>query len=168
MQIPLMELCSHKIINVLNCPLFVNHYKQSVLYVLDFIIIMTKPTVIVIDDYRDIAEVMKELLEFNSISVLATGHNGQDAVDLYKEHAPDVVVMDYLMPEFNGAYGLENIIKINPDAKVIMVTGSIDEKLHDELTKLGATAILPKPCKIGVLAETINDLSMDSFSMLTN
>lgn len=129
---------------------------------------MTKPTVIVIDDYRDITEVIKELLEFNSISVLATGHNGQEAVDLYKEHAPDIVVMDYLMPKFNGAYGLENIIKINPNAKIIMVTGSIDEKLHNELTKLGATAILPKPCKIDILAETINNLSLDNITLLTN
>lgn len=129
---------------------------------------MTKPTVIVIDDYRDITEVIKELLEFNSISVLATGHNGQEAVDLYKEHAPDIVVMDYLMPEFNGAYGLENIIKINPNAKIIMVTGSIDEKLHNELTKLGATAILPKPCKIDILAETINNLSLGNITLLTN
>jgi DNA-binding NarL/FixJ family response regulator len=131
-------------------------------------IIMTKPTVIIIDDYRDVTEVIKELLEFNSISVLATGHNGQEAVDLYKEHTPDVVVMDYLMPEFNGAYGLENIIKINPNAKIIMVTGSVDEKLHNELTKLGATAILPKPCKIDVLAEIINNLSLDNTTLLTN
>lgn len=129
---------------------------------------MTKPTVIVIDDYHDITEVIKELLEFNSISVLATGHNGQEAVDLYKEHIPDIVVMDYLMPEFNGAYGLENIIKINPNAKVIMVTGSIDEKLHNELIKLGATEILSKPCKIDVLTETINNLSLGSVTLLTN
>ena len=123
---------------------------------------------IIIDDYKDVTEVISEILEFKSINVLARGSNGTEAIELYKKHMPDVVIMDYLMPKFNGLYGLENIRKINPNAKVIIMLGSTNEKLHDALKKSGATAILPKPCETNRLMKTIIKVAANNVIPLSN
>lgn len=116
--------------------------------------------VILIDDYHDVTGVISEFLGFNSIDVIAIGRDGKEAVELYEKHLPDVVVMDYLMPKFSGLYGLENILKINPNAKVIMLTGSTDDKLDETLKKAGASEILPKPSSMNIIMETIKKVSM--------
>lgn len=127
-----------------------------------------KIRVMLIDDYHDVTGVISEFLGFNSIDVIAVGRNGKEAVELYKKQLPDVVVMDYLMPQYNGLYGLENIRKINPNAKVIMLTGSVDEKLQDELIKVGASAILPKPSSMNIIMETIKKVSISKSIPLSN
>ncbi len=124
--------------------------------------------VILIDDYNDVTGVISEFLGFNSIDVIAIGENGKDAVELYEKHLPDVVVMDYLMPQFNGLYGLENIRKINPNAKVIMLTGSVDDVLHGKLIETGASAILPKPSSMNIIMETIKKVSINNSIPLSN
>lgn len=126
------------------------------------------PTVILIDDYHDITEVISEYLGFHSINVLATGRNGEQGAQLYKEHLPDVVVSDFLMPKYDGLYGLEKIRKINPDAKVIMMTGSIDENLHDKLKSAGASVILPKPTPLNTLIETIKRIASENTVQSSN
>ncbi|MBT8173341.1 MAG: response regulator transcription factor [Nitrosopumilus sp.] len=124
--------------------------------------------VILIDDYHDVTGVISEFLGFNSIDVIAIGRDGKEAVELYEKHLPDVVVMDYLMPKFSGLYGLENILKINPNAKVIMLTGSTDDKLDETLKKAGASEILPKPSSMNIIMETIKKVSMKNSIPVNN
>ena len=71
------------------------------------------PNVIIIDDNDDVRETLSEFLRLRSINVLDTGCNGKEAIELYKKYSPDIMVMDYLMPDFDGLYGLENIRKID-------------------------------------------------------
>lgn len=127
-----------------------------------------KPRVIVIDDNHALTQIVSEFLTLNSIDVLAVGENGKEAVELYKKHSPDFVVMDYLMPDFNGLYGLQNIQKINSDAKVIMFTGSADPGLFDEFRESGVFAILEKPLALDNLVETINKVSLSKAIELSN
>ncbi|BDQ30396.1 response regulator [Nitrosopumilus zosterae] len=126
------------------------------------------PTVIVIDDSHALTQVVSEFLTLNSIDVLAVGQNGKEAVELYKKHSPDFVLMDYLMPEFNGLYGLQNIRKTNPNAKVIMFTGSADPGLFDQFRESGVFAILEKPCEFDKLVETINNTPSSNTVQLTS
>lgn len=123
-------------------------------------IIFLEPTVIVIDDDPDIREVLLEFLRFKSIDVLATGINGKDAVELYKKHTPDIVLMDFMMPNFDGLYGLRNIIKLDSNAKVIILTGSVAPNIDRDLTEFGASAIFQKPCDMNHLAKIIDKLSL--------
>ncbi len=127
-----------------------------------------KPDVIVIDDDYDVTEVLSEFLKLKSINVLATGHNGKEAVELYTKHSPDVVLMDFLMPDFDGLYGLKNILKINPNAQVAILTGSTDYETEKKLTEAGASAILKKPYDMNYLIETIDKLSLGDVIQLNN
>jgi len=79
---------------------------------------------IVIDDDQDIVEVFCELLKIIKVDVLATGNNGKEGVDLYEKYTPDIVFTDLEMPKYDGMYVIENIKEINPNAKLIAVTGN--------------------------------------------
>jgi DNA-binding response OmpR family regulator len=113
---------------------------------------------IVIDDEQDIVEVISEYLNFKGIEVKGTGFNGKEAVELYKKFNPDIVLMDVMMPEYSGFYGLQNIRHIDPEAKIIMVTADNSKKTYEKLKKLEASAILHKPYKIETVLETIEQI----------
>lgn len=86
---------------------------------------------IVVDDDKDVSDVFIELLQINEINVVGNGVNGKDAVELYQKLHPDIIFMDAMMPQYDGFYGLEKIMEYDPNARVIMVTGSanVEDKL---------------------------------------
>ena len=118
------------------------------------------PSVIVIDDDLDIREVHSEFLRLKSIDVLATGNNGKDAVELYQKYRPDVVLMDLYMPDFDGFYGLENIRKTDPNAKVVINIGSTEHDQENRLIEMGSFAIIQKPHGITDFVEILHKLSL--------
>jgi len=111
---------------------------------------------IVIDDNKELLTCFVELLQFSNINVIATGRNGKEAVELYQKHRPDILFMDIHMPEYDGFYGLKNIKESNPNAVVVLVSGSID--IDEKLEEYGATAILPKPFDMNKIKELVNKL----------
>ena len=111
--------------------------------------------VIVVDDDVDTVEVFCEYLEIKDITVLGRGYNGKTAVELYDKLRPDVVLLDVMMPEYDGFYGLGNIKKINPDAKVIMVTADLTYDTEKQLKALNASAVIYKPYEIDSVMDTI-------------
>ncbi len=121
--------------------------------------------VIVVDDDRDTVEVFTEYLAMKGIDVVAKGYNGKEAVELYKEHTPDIILLDVMMPEHDGFYGLENIRNINPNAKIIMVTADLTSDTEKKLHELQASAILYKPYEIDNVLETIDKVSKGEITL---
>ncbi len=115
-------------------------------------------TAIVVDDEHDMASVFSEYLELFDVKVFATGHNGKDAFDLYKKHEPDFVLMDLMMPDYDGYYGLSKIKKFDSDSKVIMITADTSHDTTRKLAELGADQILYKPCDVNKLVQSIRRL----------
>ena len=111
--------------------------------------------VIVVDDDVDTVEVFCEYLEIKDITVLGRGYNGKTAVELYEQYRPDIALLDVMMPEYDGFYGLEHIKKINPDAKVIMVTADLTYDTEKQLKALNASAVIYKPYEIDSVIDTI-------------
>jgi DNA-binding response OmpR family regulator len=124
-------------------------------------------SVIVVDDDRDTVEVFCEYLAIKDIEVLGRGYDGKTAVELYKKHTPDVVLLDVMMPDYDGFYGLENIRKINPDAKIIMVTADLTSDTEKKLVDLKASAMIYKPYEIDSVIETIEKVSKDNVVIST-
>jgi CheY-like chemotaxis protein len=110
--------------------------------------------VIVVDDDVDTVAVFSEYLEIKGIEVIGRGYGGREAVELYEKLAPEVVLLDIMMPEYDGFYAFTKIKKMDPNAKVIMVTADLTydvEKLRD----LGVSAIIYKPYEIDKVIQTI-------------
>lgn len=121
-----------------------------------------KTSLIVIDDDPDTVDVFCEYLKLKGFDVLGHGYNGKEAVELYTEHRPDIVLMDVMMPEFNGFYGLENIKLKDPHAKIIMVTADLSDETQKNLTKCGAEKILYKPYDIDTVVKAINEIQKNT------
>jgi len=111
--------------------------------------------VIVIDDDVDVRDLFVELLKMNEINIVGIGSSGKDALELYKLHNPDIVFIDYIMPEYDGLYGAEKIKEFDPHAKIVLVSGSYFEK--GKLDNLVNT-ILKKPIEINDVVSTINKM----------
>ncbi|MDE1826302.1 MAG: response regulator [Thaumarchaeota archaeon] len=110
---------------------------------------------IVIDDDVDVRDLFIELLKMNEINILGIGSNGKDALELYKLHNPDIVFIDYIMPQYDGLYGAEKIKEFDPHAKIVLVSGSYIEK--GRLDNL-VSVILKKPIEINDVISTINKM----------
>ena len=104
--------------------------------------------VVIVDDDIDTLEVFAEFLEIKDVNVVGRGHDGKDAVELYEKHRPDFVLMDVMMPEYDGFYGLRKIRKNDPNAKIIMITADISMETKTKLKQLKPSAVVHKPYEI--------------------
>jgi len=112
-------------------------------------------SVIVIDDNEDIVYSMSELLEMYGIDVIGKGHNGLEAVELFEKFHPDAVLLDLMMPEYDGLYALRKIREIDPKSIVLIVTGGASESMTVELNSLEPTKIVFKPLDVNTLVDVI-------------
>ncbi len=115
-------------------------------------------SVILIDDDKDILELLTEYFLFNDFDVVGRGTDGLQAVNLYAQHKPDFVIMDITMPNYDGIYGLENIKKINPNAIVIIFTGNSDKSITQKINQFNPTMILEKPYPVDKLISIIKSI----------
>lgn len=101
--------------------------------------------VIIVDDDFFITTALKTILEADSeIHVAATGNTGQEAVALYKQYLPAVLLMDIRMKEMNGLEASEQILKEYPDAKILLLTTFLDDAYIIQALKIGASGYLLK------------------------
>ena len=112
-------------------------------------------TAIVVDDDKDTADAFCDHLEMYGINVLGKGSNGQDALELYKKFKPDVVLMDVMMPGYDGIYGLNKIMEHDGNAKLIMVTADFTGKTEGELKRPNVSVVF-KPYDIEHVINTID------------
>lgn len=116
-------------------------------------------TAIVIDDDIDTVDVFCDYLELKNVKVLGRGYNGRVAVELYQKFKPDIVFLDLMMPEYDGMYGLENIRKIDPQSKVIIVTADLREETALKLSKLKPTRVFIKPYDIEKITQIVSSIN---------
>lgn len=112
--------------------------------------------VIVVDDDEDSRDALSDILEFKGVKVVAKAINGYDAVLKFSKYRPDVVLMDMMMPEYDGFYGLEHIKNIDPNAKIITITADQTEETRAKLKKMHHTMIILKPIDTDKLVQMIN------------
>lgn len=112
---------------------------------------------IIIDDETDSAEVFAEFLRLKNVDVVGLGKNGLDAVELYKKNTPDVVFLDLVMPKYDGFYALEQIKKINPDARVIIITAFYTDVMKRQLDGFGIDNIFQKPYSVKEITESLKE-----------
>ena len=113
---------------------------------------------IIIDDSQDIVNVFSDLLKISDIEVIATGTDGKEAVELYEKYSPDVIFVDLIMPKYDGFYAIQNIRKIDPDAKIIVVTGDLNTDEGDLLDLHKVTAVIFKPFDMHAVKQVIADI----------
>lgn len=112
--------------------------------------------ILIVDDAAFMRLTLKMMLEKNGFEVVDEAENSQAGVGKYKKHQPDLVTMDITMPELSGIDALKAIKKIDPDAKVIMVSAMGQQAMIMEAIKNGAKSFIVKPFKEDHLIKTLN------------
>jgi YesN/AraC family two-component response regulator len=115
--------------------------------------------VIVIDDENDVAEVLCEFLKIKGIEVLGRGKNGEDAIQLYQKLHPDLVLMDLVMPDYDGFYGIEKIREFDPKSKIMIISASLTHTYVQKLLELNVNSISLKPYDLNNIIEVIHKVN---------
>lgn len=100
--------------------------------------------VLIVDDAAFMRMRLKKILSEAGHDIVEAG-NGAEAVEIYKEKRPDVVLMDITMPEMDGIAALRQIIEEDSEARVIMVTALGQKRMVMESVKAGAKDFIVKP-----------------------
>lgn len=101
--------------------------------------------VIVIDDDKLVEMSLTTILQSDSeIEVAGSGHDGTEAVELYKKEHPDIVLMDIQMKEMSGLEAAEQILALNKDAKILLLTTFSDEEYIVKALGLGVKGYILK------------------------
>ncbi len=114
--------------------------------------------VLIVDDSPVIHKIIRRALEPQGFVICATGNNGKEGVELYSQHRPDIVTMDITMPIKDGLQAATEIMKSNPDAKIIMLSSMGDNTILSEAKQAGIRNFLTKPFKNEQLIEAISDI----------
>lgn len=101
--------------------------------------------VIIIDDDKLVCMSLKLILEADSnIEIAAIGNDGSQALELYRTHRPDVLLMDVRMQKMNGTDALGEVLKEFPEAKVLFLTTFVDDEYIVKALELGAKGYIIK------------------------
>ena len=101
--------------------------------------------VLIADDVRILRQGLKAVLEQDpEIEVVALAENGKEAFEKSRVYAPDVVLMDMRMPDYDGAYGISAIKEELPKVRVLVLTTFDDEATVEKAVKSGADGYILK------------------------
>ncbi|HKE16190.1 MAG TPA: response regulator [Kofleriaceae bacterium] len=101
-------------------------------------------TILVVDDERDVLEMIEAGLGLDGYRVLLAD-SGEQAIDLVAHHRIDLVISDLRMPGMNGVETIARLRQLAPRVPVIVVTGYLSAATADECLALGGVELLPKP-----------------------
>ena len=101
--------------------------------------------IVIVDDDILVSSALKTILEAGGeVEVTGTGQDGKDAVRLYDELLPDVLLMDIRMKDMNGLDAAEQILKMHTDAKILLLTTFSDDEYIVKALKYGVKGYLIK------------------------
>ncbi|MEM6692576.1 MAG: response regulator [Planctomycetota bacterium] len=104
-------------------------------------------TALLVDDSKFMVRAMKQIVESFDIDVVATAGDGNEGLEAYRAHQPDVTLLDVTMPNMDGLQCLQAIRSEYPDAKIIMVSAIRTEETVQRCLDSGAVAFLQKPIR---------------------
>jgi len=104
---------------------------------------MSKLKILIVDDEPDFLELMALRISSWGYEVIKAS-GGKEAIAIAKEIRPDILVLDYMMPEMNGVATLKEIRKIDKKVCVIMFTAYPNTKTIVDTGKLDIQAFIPK------------------------
>lgn len=102
--------------------------------------------ILIVDDASFMRTVLKDIIKSNGLaSEVYEAADGVEGVKVYQKIQPDLVTMDVNMPRADGIQALRAILKIDPKAKVVMVTAIEEKHVVQDAMRLGARDYVVKP-----------------------
>jgi DNA-binding NtrC family response regulator len=115
---------------------------------------MSDYRVLLVDDEVDFVEVLADRLETRGLTV-RVANDGPAAIELAEEVQFDAIVLDMAMPGMDGLETLEELLRVNPDLQVILLTGKATLEQAAAAIRIGALDLLEKPADFDTLVGKI-------------
>lgn len=109
----------------------------------------------IVDDTGLFRKQLRFILEKLEFEVCCEAHNGQEAINLYGNYKPDVVMLDIQMPVMNGLEALEKLKESNSELPVVMMTAFPSPEIVEECIQKGASELLTKPLRSSDIEKAI-------------
>ncbi|NQS98606.1 MAG: response regulator [candidate division Zixibacteria bacterium] len=117
-----------------------------------------KIKVLVIDDEEIVRTLTSKIFDFLGHKCV-TAENGSEGIELIRQHTPDLVLLDFYMPDMSGEQVLGLLMSEFLTLKVVITTGKeLDDDEMDRIMKKGALGVLHKPFSIDELKSIIDEL----------
>jgi two-component system chemotaxis response regulator CheY len=111
---------------------------------------------LIVDDSHTIRKAIEKNLNGSQLEVVGRAGDGKTALELFKSLDPDVVTLDITMPELDGITVLEEMMKINRNAKIMVITALKDKATGLRAIQIGAKSYLVKPFTAEKLKSAFN------------
>lgn len=116
-------------------------------------------SLMIVDDSNIIRRKIERCNDSEQFNVVATAENGAQAIDKFIEMRPEVVTMDLTMPEMDGIACIQQLVAIDPEVKILVVSALSDKATGIEALKKGAQGFLCKPFTEEELLEALTELT---------
>ena len=116
-------------------------------------------TIMGVDDSPFASKQIKDIVEDNGYEVIGYAKDGEEAIELYKELKPDIVILDIIMPGLNGLETAEILKKQDPAVKILMLSSLCDAGTMEEVKSIGVKHLIPKPLEADVLLASLELVS---------
>jgi DNA-binding NarL/FixJ family response regulator len=118
---------------------------------------MSVITVLLVDDHEMVAESFRRVLAAGSdIEIIGVAGTAADALAIAVDQRPDVILMDYVLPDANGATAAREILARLPDAKILILTGSEDSTALTAAVEAGCVGYLEKTSALDKLVAAVH------------
>lgn len=112
--------------------------------------------ILIVDDAAFMRMLLKDIVSKAGYEIVGEAANGIEAIEKYKELSPDVVTMDITMPEMTGIEAAKEIMKVDPNAKIIMCSAMGQQMMVVEAIQAGAKDFIVKPFQQGRVVEALS------------
>ena len=110
------------------------------------------------DDSASIRLILKDILSIGDHTITGDAHDGAEAVTLFLQLNPDLLLLDLAMPKKDGLTVVKEIIAQNSTAKIVLITASDDQKIIKQCLDAGAITCISKPFDFNHVLKVISDI----------
>jgi two-component system, chemotaxis family, chemotaxis protein CheY len=122
-----------------------------------------KGSILLVDDEAHIRKYVALILKQLGANKIVEATNGQEAIELFQQQKPDVVLLDISMPLMNGLETLKKLKAIDPEGVFIMLTSMVNRQSIDEALALGAANYIRKDNPKEEIAQAIRETLEERF-----
>ncbi|MGQ9629823.1 MAG: response regulator [bacterium] len=115
------------------------------------------PGILIVDDSMVMRGMLRDIVSAK-YPVAGEAGDGDEAIEQYKALKPDLVILDITMPKRDGISALQEIVRMDPQAKVVIVSAVGQKAYIEQAVGLGAKGYIVKPFSPEKVLETIDRL----------
>ena len=125
-------------------------------------------TVLLVDDHEWVRDALRARIEDEpGLRVIDEAQSGRQAIQLYKQHRPDIIIMDIRMYDLNGLQATRRICELDSQAKIIAISITCDASVVREILDSGASAFVSKASAFRELGEALNRVAKGELFVTT-